>query len=162
MFDRITKAVSYAMIPSGIVMLLMGVVVIIIGFVLIISTHIVAFESMFPETAQYTIVNQHYGTSTVMDCTPNITLYPLFLCLFIDISILLGVCKLFKINFDIALAIVLLVLFAPITIPIIVVMFFISKYKNNIASSTSSKSYSAPKYSKRYSKSNHSDLADKF
>lgn len=222
MLDRITKSVNAAMIPSGIVMLLMGVVVIIIGFVLIISTHIVAFESMFPETAQYTIINQHYGTSTVMDCTPNITLYPLFLCLFIDISILLGICKFFKLNIDVALVVFVIVFFAPISIPCILLTYWLqskgesirkislntwkiilivltilvvlvcgayliinpadremmfvlpiivissiiliihlsqrAKTKSSGTTSTSSKSYSAPKYSK----SNHSDLADKF
>ena len=156
MMDRFSKGLTYAMIPSGIVGLLMLVFFILLGFAFIIVTHVVAFESMFPAES-ITTVYSNYAPPEVMDNTPSPTLYPLFLCLFIDISILLGVCKLFKINFGTALAIVLFVLFAPVTIPILIIMFFVSKC-NNTVSSASSENYSAPKYSK----SNHSDLADKF
>lgn len=156
MLDRITKSVNYAMLPSGIIMLLTLIVIIAIGFVTIIVTHVVAFESMFPAES-ITTVYSNYAQPEIMDNTPSPTLYPLFLCLFIDASVLLGICGFFKINLSTALTVVFFILFAPITIPILIIMFFISKC-NNTVSSTSSKNYSVPKYSK----SNHSDLADKF
>lgn len=158
MMDRFSKGLTYAMIPSGIAMLLMTISYILLGFLFIVAMHGVAIDHMFPAEIQYTVINQHYGTSSTVDLTPEFNLYPLFWCLVVDSSILLGICGFFKINISTALTVVLLILFAPITIPIIVIMFFISKCKNNTVSSTSSKSYSAPKYSK----SNHSDLADKF
>lgn len=154
MLDRITKSVNYAMLPIGIIMLLTLIVIIAIGFVTIIVTHVVAFESMFPAVSQYVYSN---GAMNQVSFSPSPTLYPLFLCLFIDASVLLGICGFFKINLSTALIVVFFILFAPITIPILIIMFFISKC-NNTVSSTSSKNYSVPKYSK----SNHSDLADKF
>lgn len=197
MWNKFFKGLDFAMIPSGIVMLLMMVAAIIIGFAFIIATHVVAFESI-----------------------P--TLYPLFLCLFIDISILLGICKFFNLNIDVALVVFLIVFFAPISIPCILLTYWLqskgesirkislntwkivmivltilavlvcgayliinpadremmvvlpiivisniiliihlsqrAKTKGSGTTSISSKNYSAPKYSK----SNYSDLADKF
>lgn len=219
MMDRFSKGLTYAMIPSGIAMLLMLIVVIIVGFVLIIVTHAVAFEHMFPPAPQYIYEG---GQTVQVTFPPSPTLYPLFLCLFIDISILLGICKFFNLNIDVALVVFVIVFFAPISIPCILLTYWLqskgesirkislntwkiilivltilvvlvcgayliinpadremmfvlpivvissiiliihlsqrAKTKSSGTTSTSSKSYSAPKYSK----SNHSDLADKF
>ena len=221
MMDRFSKGLTYAMIPSGIVGLLMLVFFILLGFAFIIVTHVVAFESMFPAES-ITTVYSNYAPPEVMDNTPSPTLYPLFLCLFIDISILLGICKFFKLNINVALVVFVIVLFAPISIPCILLTYWLqakgksirkislntwkivlivltilvvlvcgayliinpadmemmfvfpiivisniiliihlsqrAKTKGSGTTSISSKNYSAPKYSK----SNHSDLADKF
>lgn len=131
MMDRFSKGLTYAMIPSGIVMLLMLIVVIIVGFVLIIVTHVVAFESMFPAES-ITTVYSNYAPPTVMDNTPSPTLYPLFLCLFIDISILLGICKFFNLNIDVALVVFLIVFFAPISIPCILLTYWLQSKGESI------------------------------
>lgn len=131
MMDRFFKGLTYAMIPSGIVMLLMLIVVIIVGFVLIIVTHVVAFESMFPAES-ITTVYSNYAPPTVMDNTPSPTLYPLFLCLFIDISILLGICKFFNLNIDVALVVFLIVFFAPISIPCILLTYWLQSKGESI------------------------------
>ena len=220
MMDRFSKGLTYAMIPSGIVMLLMLIVVIIVGFVLIIVTHAVAFEHMFPPAPQYIYEG---GQTVQVTFPPSPTLYPLFLCLFIDASIILGICGFFKLNLATAFGLVMIIVFAPISIPCILLTYWLqskgksirkislntwkivlialtilavlvcgaslmimekpdpemmfvfpiivissiiliihvsqrAKTKGSGTTSTSSKNYSAPKYSK----SNHSDLADKF
>lgn len=223
MMDRFSKGLTYAMIPSGIVGLLMLVFFIVLGFLFIVAMHVVAFEHIFPEEIQYTVINRHYGTSSTIDLTPEFNLYPLFWCLFVDASIILGICGFFKLNLSTAIGVVMIVLFAPISIPCILLTYWLqskgksirkislntwkivlialtilavlvcgaslmimekpdpemmfvfpiivissiiliihlsqrAKTKGSGTTSTSSKSYSAPKYSK----SNHSDLADKF
>ena len=129
--DRFFKGLTYAMIPSGIVMLLMMVAAIIIGFAFIIATHVVAFESMFPAES-ITTVYSNYAPPTVMDNTPSPTLYPLFLCLFIDISILLGICKFFNLNINVALVVFVIVLFAPISIPCILLTYWLQSKGESI------------------------------
>ena len=131
MMDRFFKGLTYAMIPSGIVMLLMMVAAIIIGFAFIIATHVVAFESMFPAES-ITTVYSNYAPPTVMDNTPSPTLYPLFLCLFIDISILLGICKFFNLNINVALVVFLIVFFAPISIPCILLTYWLQSKGESI------------------------------
>ena len=131
MMDRFFKGLTYAMIPSGIVMLLMMVAAIIIGFAFIIATHVVAFESMFPAES-ITTVYSNYAPPTVMDNTPSPTLYPLFLCLFIDISILLGICKFFNLNINVALVVFVIVLFAPISIPCILLTYWLQSKGESI------------------------------
>ena len=131
MMDRFFKGLTYAMIPSGIVMLLMMVAAIIIGFAFIIATHVVAFESMFPAES-ITTVYSNYAPPTVMDNTPSPTLYPLFLCLFIDISILLGICKFFNLNINVALVVFVIVFFAPISIPCILLTYWLQSKGESI------------------------------
>lgn len=131
MMDRFFKGLTYAMIPCGIVMLLMMVAAIIIGFAFIIATHVVAFESMFPAES-ITTVYSNYAPPTVMDNTPSPTLYPLFLCLFIDISILLGICKFFNLNINVALVVFVIVLFAPISIPCILLTYWLQSKGESI------------------------------
>lgn len=220
MMDRFSKGLTYAMIPSGIVGLLMLVFFILLGFAFIIVTHVVAFESMFPAASQYVYSN---GSMNQVSFSPSPTLYPLFLCLFIDASVLLGICGFFKLNLATAFGLVMIVVFAPISIPCILLTYWLqskgksirkislntwkivlialtilavlvcgaslmimekpdpemmfvfpiivissiiliihlsqrAKTKGSGTTSISSKNYSAPKYSK----SNHSDLADKF
>lgn len=129
MMDRFSKGLTYAMIPSGIVMLLMLIVVIIVGFVLIIVTHAVAFEHMFPPAPQYIYEG---GQTVQVTFPPSPTLYPLFLCLFIDISILLGICKFFNLNINVALVVFLIVFFAPISIPCILLTYWLQSKGESI------------------------------
>lgn len=131
MMDRFSKGLTYAMIPSGIVGLLMLFFFILLGFAFIIVTHVVAFESMFPAES-ITTVYSNYAPPEVMDNTPSPTLYPLFLCLFIDASIILGICGFFKLNLATAFGLVMIVVFAPISIPCILLTYWLQSKGESI------------------------------
>ena len=165
MMDRFSKGATYAMIPSGIVSLLMWCIFILGGFLFIIVMHGIAIEYMFPEEIKYTVINQHYGTVSTIDLTPEFNLYPFFWCLFVDSSIILGICGFFNINFSTALLVVLFILFAPITIPTLLIMFLISKLKNKTTSSSSLSSQPASSSfcdDSTVHNSQLNDLGDKF
>ena len=87
-----------------------------------------AFEHIFPKENVTEIVN-YYGQIERLDTTLEFNLYPLFLCLFIDTSILLGICGFFKIDIGTALVIALIVILAPISIPCIIIIYLLNNVK---------------------------------
>lgn len=129
MLNRLRKAVDVAIIPSAVVMILMLGFAIIIGVSYLISWHVIAVKSLIPNEA---LMWEH-------GIMPEISFYPLVLCLFVDLTILLFVCKFFNWNIDKALTIVFLIITAPISLPIILIMSLIeNKGKHNTTISDSS------------------------
>ena len=124
--DRLSKGLAYALIPTGIVYLLMTLIMIIVGFCAFLSIHIVTFEAMFSEPSVTEVIN-YYGELERTVTYSEFNLYPLFLCLFIDGSIFLGLCGFFNISVEKALLVILIIIAAPISIPCLIVCYFLNK-----------------------------------
>lgn len=90
----IEKGANYAMIPALGVGIINAIVLVAIVFCVFWAMHVCWFED--------------FGN-------PALAL----LCLFVDSSIILGICGLFDIDMDKALTITVCILFAPVAIPIL-------------------------------------------
>ena len=119
MFNRLRNSLDAAMIPTFIVMILMLGSLILIGIVALFVMHYQAVVSLIPNESLL-----EYGI------TPEISFYPLVVCIFIDSTILLFLCRFFDWNIDTVFSIVFIILTAPISLPIILILCIIENKKN--------------------------------
>lgn len=118
----VERGINFAMIPVAAVGLANIIAILIFGFIMLIAIHSVALGSMFPEQSSYRITN-YYGNVETMNTTPQATAYPLVLCIFLDSMIVMGICGAFKVDVPHALLILLCIFTAPISIPILWVVY---------------------------------------